>query len=85
MILAAGEKPKMSAPNVVSIMFTDDDGESKIQVACNLAECPGLENPVDGPDLNVVMGSTILQGKTDIRKEHLTEIRSSIRDVRYDF
>ena len=94
MVLAAGEQPKMSAPATVSIMFTDDDGESKIQVACNLASRQELENPGDGPglsavtdsaDLNVVMGSTIAQGKRDFPGKIRKKLRNSIRHDRYDF
>ena len=66
-------------------MFTDDSGgESKGQEPCDLSECPELEDPVDGPglsavtdssDLNLVMGTKILQGKTDSQRETAQTLR----------
>ena len=92
MILAAGGTPKRSAPNLVSIMFTEDDGDFKVQVACSVPVYPELGNSVDGPgvstenpDLNVIMGSTILQGKTDLPQHNIQELRRLIRNTRYDF
>lgn len=86
-ILAAGDAPKKSAPNLVSIMFTEDDGDFKVQVAVS-----ELESPVDGQgvstansDLNVVMGSTIFQGKTDLPANNIQELRRLIQNTRYDF
>lgn len=90
-ILAAGNKPKSSAPYLVSIMFTEDDGDFKVQVACDVPQCPGLEDLLDGktitdgPGLNVIMGSTILQGKTDLPKENAGDLRRSMVDARCDF
>ncbi len=79
-ILAAGKQAKKSAPSLVSIMFTDDDGDFKVQMTCNSPELTP-----NGPDLNVVMGSIILQGKPDLPKESIEETRTAIGDVRYDF
>ena len=94
-ILAAGDKPKKSAPTLVSIMFTDDDdGDFKVQVACDVPECPELEDPVDGSglstitesaDLNVIMGTTVFQGRTDLPEAGKQTLRSLILDARYDF
>ena len=93
-ILAAGNKPKKSAPHLVSIMFTEDDGDLKLQVAVNLPVCPELEDPVIGPglstvaynpDLNIIMGSTILQGRTDLPDYKIKNLRKLMQHNRYDF
>ena len=94
-LLAAGEKPKRSAPSLVSIMFTDDDdGDFQVQVACDVPECPELEDPVDGPglsaitesaDLNFIMGTTIFQARTDLPEGAKQSLRTLMLDARYDF
>lgn len=93
-ILAAGKKPKNTAPILVSIVFTTDCGDFKVQIACSLSDCPELETPVDGwglsavtdcPEVNAVMGTTILPGETDSWKRSSRKFRRLIRLVRYDF
>lgn len=93
MILAAGNHLKKSAPNLVSIMFTDDDGDFKVQVACSSPKSPELDSSVtgpgadavtDSPELNLVMGATILQGRTDFPSGTHEKLRCLIRLVRYD-
>lgn len=93
-ILAAGEQPKIDAPTSVSIMFTDDDGECMVQVACSSPDPPGLGDIDNGTgfdavtecsDLNVVIGTTVLLGKTDFLNNSIRDLRRLIRLVRYDF
>lgn len=64
-------------------MFTDDDGDFKVQMTCNSPELTP-----NRPDLNVVMGSTILQGNPGLPEDATKKrrkLRNSIRDARYDF
>ena len=86
-ILAAGESPKNSAPTLVSIMFTEDDGDFKVQVACSPPEPADQEvlgeiADKDSPDLNVVMGTTILHGGKDIFRKKFQKLRGLIKQVR---
>ncbi len=90
-MLAGGENWKKSAPYLVSITFTDDGVDLGNEGACYLAMCPELD-PIDGPGLsavtdspalNVVMGSTILQGKTDFLEGKRKANRKSIQEARY--
>ena len=92
MVLVGGEKWKKSAPYLVSITFTDDDVDPENEEACYLVICPELEHingpglsaVTDGPALNVAMGSTILQGRTDMPKEKRKVHRRSMLKARYD-
>lgn len=89
-ILVAGESPKNSAPTLVSIMFTEDDGNFKVQVACSPPERADQEVRLgesaakDRPDLNVVMGTTILHGGKDISRKKFQKLRGLIKHVRCD-
>ena len=88
MILATGESPKNSAPTLVSIMFTEDDGDFKVQVACSPPERADQEvrleesATTDSPDLNVVMGTTIPHGGKDILRKKFQKLRGLIKHVR---
>lgn len=46
---------------------------------------PGWSTVTDSSDLNILIGATILQGKTDVRKESAQSLRRLIYVARYEF
>lgn len=75
-------------------MFTEDDGDFKAQVTCDVPECPELDSPAASPslsaitnggNLNVILGSTILQGWDELPKIKVRGLRRSMLDAREDF